>query len=75
VAGDDAIAGDDLLRHPEVETTVGDELVDLFEGTAVEQQVDALARGQLARLTLAAQPFFAAPELGASIEVGESFVH
>ena len=32
VAGDDAVARDDLIGHPEVEAAVCDELVDLFEG-------------------------------------------
>ena len=53
VAGDEAVAGDDLLVHAEIAAAVGDELVDLFEGALVEQQFDALAGGQLAFLVLA----------------------
>jgi hypothetical protein len=75
VPGDNPVARDDLIRHPEVETSVRNEPVDLFERPAVEQQVDALARRQLPAFTLAAQPLFAAPELGASIEVGETVLH
>jgi hypothetical protein len=43
VAGDEAVAGDDLLIHAEVAAAMGDELVELFEGAFVEEQFDALA--------------------------------
>ena len=66
---DDAVAGHDLIGHAEVAAAVGDELVDFLERAGVEQQVDALARRKLARLALAAKPFFTAPELGAPIEI------
>ena len=36
VAGDDAVAGDDLIFHPEVTAPMGDELVDLFERPGIE---------------------------------------
>jgi hypothetical protein len=52
VAGDDAVARDDLRVHAEVAAAVRDELVDLLEGAGIEQQVDALARRQLALLVL-----------------------
>ena len=42
LAGDDAVAGNDLLLHPEVAAAVRDELVDLLEGARIEQQIDAL---------------------------------
>ena len=71
MAGDDAVAGDDLLVHAEVAAAVGDELVDLFERAGIEQQVDALARGQLAGVVLLLQPLLAAAELGAALEVVE----
>ena len=48
-----------------------DELVELFEGAGVEQEVDALARRQLARVVLPAQPILAAAKFGAALEVGE----
>ena len=60
VPAHDAVAGHDLIGHAEVAAAVGDELVDFLERAGVEQQVDALARGKLARLALAAQPFFTA---------------
>jgi hypothetical protein len=50
---------------------VGDELVELLERTGIEQQIDALARRQLARLVLAAQPLLAAALLRATFEIGE----
>ena len=49
-----------------------DELVDLLERAGVEQQVDALARRQLAGLVLAAQALLAAAQLGEALEVGET---
>ena len=67
VPGDDAVAGHDLLGHAEVAAAVGDELVDLLEGARIEQQVDALARGQLAGVALPPQPLLAAAELGAAL--------
>ena len=45
VAGDEAVAGDALLVHVEIGGAMGDELVRLFEGAGVEQQLDALAGG------------------------------
>ena len=52
VAGDEAVAVDHLLVHAEVAAAVADQLVQLTEGAFVEQQFDALARGQLAFLVL-----------------------
>ena len=52
VAGDDAVAGDHLLVHAEVAAAMGDQLVDLLERAGIEQQLHALARGQLALLVL-----------------------
>ena len=48
VAADDAVAGDDLLLHPEVVAAMRDQLVDFFERAGIEQPRHALARGQLA---------------------------
>src|SRR5438132_1213421 len=75
VAGDDPVARNDLLRHPEVETAVRHVLVDLFEGAGIEEKIDALARRQLARFALAAKPLLAAAQLRAPIEIGENVVH
>jgi hypothetical protein len=51
-----------------------DELVEFFEGTGIEQKVDALAGGQLARGVLAVQSLLAAPELCSALEAGEHVV-
>jgi hypothetical protein len=64
VAGNEAVAGRGLLLHAEVHAAMGDELIDLLEGAFVEEQGDALTRGQLAGMALA----FAA--LGASAFFG-----
>ena len=52
VAGDDAVAGNDLFGHPEIEAAMGDELVDFLERAGIEQEVDPLAGRQLAGLVL-----------------------
>ena len=44
-------------------------LVDLFEGIRRRTAVDALARGQLARVALALQPLFATAQRGAALKV------
>ena len=69
-AGDDAVAGDLGLLHAEVVTAVLDEHVELLERALVEQEFDALARGQFAALVLgldarlaAAQPRLVPPLL------------
>ena len=51
-----------------------DELVELFERARIEQEIDPLARGQLAGLVLAAQPLLAAALLGAAFEIRERVV-
>ena len=73
MAGDDAVAGDHLLLHPEVAAAVGDQLVDLLERAGIEQQLDPLARGQLAGVVLLRQPFHAAAFFGAAFEITKSF--
>ncbi len=64
VAGDDGVAGERLVRHPEVGRPVLDEGVDLVEGPVVDEEVDALARGHLALLVLGLDTCLAAAELG-----------
>ena len=71
IAGDDAVAGNHLLVHAEIAASVGHQLVDLFEGAGIEQELDALARRQLAGRVLAREPLFAAAKLRAPVEVGE----
>ena len=51
-AGDHAVAWNALLGHAEVGAAVLDEHVDLFERAGVEQQLQTLARRQLAALVL-----------------------
>lgn len=48
VPGDDTVPVRPVLLDAEVRRTVPGELVQLHEGTLVEQEIDALARGQLA---------------------------
>src|SRR5207244_3715071 len=74
VARHDAVAGNELLGHPEVETAMRDELVELFERARIEQQIDAFAGGEFAGVVLAAQAFVAAAEFGAAFEIGEDLV-
>ena len=61
-AGDHAVAGDLGLLHAEVGAAVLDVHVELLEGVLVHQQVDALARGQLAALVLGVDARLAAAE-------------
>jgi hypothetical protein len=74
VAGHDAVAGDQLIGHPEVEAAVRDELVEFFEGTGIEQEIDAFAGRELARVVLALPALRAAAEFGAAFEIGEDLV-
>src|SRR5450631_2956158 len=48
VAGDDAVAGNLLVRHAEVVTAVLDEHVPFLEARRIEQEFEAFARRQLA---------------------------
>ena len=64
VAADDAVAGDDLLFHPEVLAAMRDELVDFLERAGIEQQRHALAGGQLALRVMLLLPLVTAAELG-----------
>jgi hypothetical protein len=52
---------------------MGDELVDLLERAGIEQQLDALARGELAGRVLLLEALGAAAELRPAFEVGEYF--
>ena len=51
-AGDDAVAGDFRLLHAELVGAVLNEHVELLEGILVHQELDPLARGELAALVL-----------------------
>ncbi len=67
VAGDEAVAEELLLVHAEVVAAVGDELVGLFEGAFVEEELDALAGGHLALLALRGDAGFASTGLGEGV--------
>src|SRR5262249_30267256 len=71
VARDHAVARNDLALHAEVAAAVGDQLVDFLERARIEEELDALARGQLSRGVLPLEPFPAAAELGATLQIGE----
>ena len=73
MAGDDAVAGNQQVRivHAEVAAAVGDELVGLDERPGIEEEVDALARRQLAGVVLLLEAIFAAAELGPALEILE----
>jgi hypothetical protein len=62
VARDDAVTQHLLVLHAEVGAAVGDEPVDLDEAPRVEEQVDALARRELAALVLLLDALGAAAE-------------
>ena len=53
---------------------MGDELVDFLEGAGIEQQLDPLARRQLAGLVLALEALLAAAQFGAALEIGKGVV-
>ena len=63
-AGDEAVARNHLVFHSEIAAAVRDQLVEFFEGIFVEQQLDALARGELSVLVLPLLARFAAALLG-----------
>src|SRR6185437_1543893 len=63
-AGDDAVTGNFLLLHAELVGAVLDEHVELLERALVEQELDALAGGQLAALVLGLDAPFATAQPG-----------
>ena len=76
-AGDHAIARDALLGHAELGAAVLDEGVDLLERALVEQQVQALARRQLAALVLrrdAPRPAAVARRLALGLELRQNLL-
>ena len=50
---------------------MGDQLVDFFERTGIEQQVDPLTGGQLAGRMLPLDARLSAAELRAALQIGE----
>src|SRR5262249_18277882 len=71
VAGHHTIAEDLLLLHAEVGAAVGDEFVELDERAWVEEQLQALARGELAGGVLAIDALLAATGQGARLHLFE----
>src|SRR5206468_11669493 len=61
-AGDDAVAGDLLSLHAEVDRIVLDEHVIFFEAAWIEQDAEPLARGQSAFRMLRCNPLLATAE-------------
>ena len=77
-AGDHAVAGDLGLLHAEVVGAVLDEHVELLERILVHEQLDALARGELAALVLRLDAPLAAPAARAGaalVEPVENVLH
>ena len=72
IPADDSVPGNNLIGYAEVAAPVGDELVDFFEGAGIEQEVDPLARGQLACFALPAETILSAAQLGAPLLVSKN---
>ncbi len=70
--GDDAVAGDALALHAEVVAAVHDEAVHLLERTGVEEQVEPLARGELARGVLPLDALLPAPLQARALELSNA---
>src|SRR4030095_4533475 len=66
-----AVARDDGFVHPEVQAAVRDEPVHLLKRARIEQQVDPLARRELAGFVLAAAAIVTAAQLRAPLEIFE----
>ena len=64
IAGDKAVAVGLLLGHAEVAAAVCDQLVGLFEGAFVEQELDALPRRHFAFFVLALAALLASAVFG-----------
>ena len=69
VSGDDAVAGNDLIGHAEIAATVRDERVGFFEAVGIEQEGDAFAGRQLARLAVSAKAILASAGFGLAAHV------
>jgi hypothetical protein len=60
-----------LSIHAEVAAVVAHEFVRFFEGTFVEHEMDALARGKFAFLKLASAALFAASGFSRGVALAE----
>src|SRR5207302_6813244 len=72
VTRDHAVAGDALVLHAEVGAAVRHHAVELDERARVHQQVDALARGELAGVVLLLDALLAATEQRARVRLVEA---
>src|SRR5207249_9287740 len=73
VPGDHAVSEDLPLLHAEVGAAMRLELVDLDERAGIEQHVDPLARRELARFVLLADPLLAATPVGFAAAASQLF--
>ncbi len=71
VARDDPVAGDAPPLHAEVRAAMGDEDAGLGEGAGIEEERDALARGELPLLVLGIDPLAPAAEEHLRLALGE----
>ena len=69
--GHEAVAVHHLILHAEVARPVPHQLVHLFEGAFVQQQVDALPRRELALLMLFGPAFLAAPSFSRGVAAAQ----
>ena len=77
-SGHDAVAGDLGRVHAEIVAAMLDEHVELLEGIVVEQELDPLARRQLALGVLGGNALLSAAEAGglpAGVEADENIFH
>jgi hypothetical protein len=64
VAGDDAIARNFVVLHPKVSAAVLNKHIPFFKGAFVQQQLDALARRELAFAVLCVDALLAPAQAG-----------
>ena len=73
LAGDEAVAVDDLILHAEIARAMAHQLVHFLEGAFVEQQIDALARGKFPFLMLPRAALLAPPRFGGGMAAAQFF--
>ena len=71
ISGDETVAVDHLFVHAEVARAMANQLVHLFEGAFIEQQVDPLARQKLALLMLPLDARLAAARVGIGVAAAD----
>src|SRR5437588_820793 len=70
---DDAVAGNALLLHAEIEVAMNDELIELLERAGIEEQRDAFARDQFSFVVLAVDALLSAAKLTLPLAALEFF--